>query len=232
MRNRVILRDIAAAITFAVIVASDLAGCSQNQPQPAEPTTTTTTVNSAPATTPQAQPQAVPAPPSNANAPGTNNVNAGPGGATGANSAVADAVNKAIHTNVQMTGSRITAVVDASGVATLAGTAQNQQQKALAVRAATNTAGVTSVKDKIEIAPTGGAKPKPVATKVIHETKVIVVPNNGANAQNSGANAGNTTSGNGTGTGATSGTTSNGSATAPSATDNGNAQTPAGGNGQ
>lgn len=239
MRNIVFSRDLTAAIALALLVGADLAGCSQNNPQPPA-STSTTTVNTAPP--PQSAPS--PAATSTANAPGTNNVNAGPGGAVGTNSAVADAVNKAIHTNVQLTGSRITAVVDSSGVATLTGTAQDQQQKALAVRAATNTAGVTSVKDKIEIAPTGGAKAHQVATKVIHETKVIVVPS-GSNSSQSGnagaysaagtsppsgsANAAG--SGNGTGTGSTSGTTNSGAGAQSSAGTGANAQRP-GGNGQ
>jgi len=216
-----------------------LAGCSHNSEN--NPPASTTVVSSQPAPAPP--PGATVTTPSTttpaptANAPGTNNVNAGPGGATGVGAATADAVNKAIHSNVQLTGSRITAVVDAAGVATLTGTAQNQQQKALAVRAATNTSGVTSVKDKIEIVPTGGAKSKTASTtKVIHQTKVIVeqapappgaasgAPSQGNAGQ--GAGASTPTSGSSAGASGQSGQGAGGSA--GSATPSG---TNAGGNG-
>lgn len=231
MPNAAVSPKLLIALGISLIAAS-VAGCSNNAEQPPA-STTTTTVNSAPPANTTTTTATAPA--SNANAPGTNNVNAGPGGATGTNAAVADAVNKAIHTNVQLTGSRITAVVDAAGVATLTGTAQNQQQKALAVRAATNTSGVTSVKDKIEIVPTGGAKAKTASTtKVIHETKVIMVPapagnpGAGGNANANGAGSGTGSAGNGSGNG-------NGAGSATSSTTNsgGNGtDTPANGNGQ
>ena len=85
------------------------------------------------------------------------NTNAGPGGATGTQAGIADRINAAIVHNTQMTGSRVTALVDSSGVATLNGFVQNGQQKALAEKAARDTAGVSSLKDKLEIRPTGGA---------------------------------------------------------------------------
>lgn len=153
---------LAAGTALALLGA---AGCSNNQPQTpptvvSTPPPATTTVTTPPATAPSTP----------GGAPATKiNVNAGPGGSMGTNSGVADAVNKAIVTNKEMTGSRVEVVVDASGVATLTGTVQDQQQKALAARTATNTPGVSSVKNKIEIVPTGGAKSasKPPVTKVI-----------------------------------------------------------------
>ena len=78
-----------------------------------------------------------------------------------------------------MTGARVEAVVT-GGVATLTGSVQNQTQKALAAKAATDTPGVTSVKNKLQINPTGGAKSaaasKPPVTKVIvvHARKIVV----------------------------------------------------------
>ena len=178
----IVRRLCAVAFTAAAV---GLAGCSHddssaNQPPtvvtntvpvavPSGTTTVTTTPNgsSAVATTASGT-TAVSMPPQ------TNNTNAGPGGATGADSATGDAVLKTIHTNVQLTGSRILATADASGVVRLTGTAQNQQQKALAERLARNTAGVTSVVNKIEIVATGGVKSPPV-TKVVEKTKIVVV---------------------------------------------------------
>ncbi len=99
------------------------------------------------------------------------NVNAGPGGSTGTDSALSDAVNTAIVHNKQMTGSRVEPVAT-GGVVTLTGQVQNQQQKALAEKSATQTPGVLSVKNKLIIVSTGGAKPKPV---VITKTKTVVI---------------------------------------------------------
>ena len=99
------------------------------------------------------------------------NVNAGPGGSTGTDAALSDAVNMAIVHNKQMTGSRVEPV-STSGVVTLTGQVQNQQQKALAEKAATQIPGVMSVKNKLIIVSTGGAKPKPV---IITKTKTIVI---------------------------------------------------------
>ena len=160
---------------FAAAFVGILGGCSsgdtgESSSPPAASTTTvvTTTPGATTATT--------------TTAPGTparnENTNAGPGGATGTETALADAINKKIIRNPQMTGSRVTAVVDASGVAVLNGFTQNQQQKALAEKAARDTEGIASVKNKLEIRPTGGTgktaktPPPPPAPK----TTVIVVP--------------------------------------------------------
>ena len=151
---------------MGVVATLVMAGCSQREQE--TPSTTVVT------TTPGATTTTTTAPPGSATTtPATNNTNAGPGGPTGTEDAVAQEIMKTITTNTQMTGSRVTAVVDASGVATLTGFTQNQQQKALAERAARETSGVISVKNKLEIRPTGGVKPpKAPAPK----TEVIVVP--------------------------------------------------------
>lgn len=214
-------RGIAVLLAGATVALMAMAGCS-NKSNENPPANTTVVTNPPPSPSPAPTTTVV-----NANTPATNNVNAGQGGPAGANAAVADAVNKAIHTNVQLTGSRITAVVDSAGIATLAGTAQNQQQKALAVKAATDTSGVTSVKDKIVIAPTISTKPK-VATKVIHETKVIVVPNGAPFV--SGANNGNSKASTESGSSAAN---DNGTSTSTdSSTTSSNSQKPAPGSGQ
>ena len=70
-----------------------------------------------------------------------------------------------------MTGSRVEPVATA-GVVTLTGQVQNQQQKALAEKTATQVSGVASVKNKLIIVSTGGAKPKP---QVITKTKTIII---------------------------------------------------------
>jgi hypothetical protein len=106
--------------------------------------------------------------------------NAGPGGPSGTNTAIAEDINTRIVRNTQMTGSRVTAVVDDTGIATLNGFVQNQQQKALAAKAAENTPGVLSIKNKIEIRPTGGVgkqAPTPPPT-----TQIIVMPAPSSNA--------------------------------------------------
>jgi hypothetical protein len=128
-------------------------------------TTTTTTVTTAPSPAPTVPPI-------------TESVNAGPGGATGTQAELADEVNKRIIRNPQMTGSRVNVVVDDAGVATLTGFTQNQQQKALAAKAAENTTGVVSVVNKLEIRPTGGTgkAPKPAPTPAAPKTQIIVVP--------------------------------------------------------
>jgi hypothetical protein len=105
----------------------------------------------------------------------TNDTNAGPGGATGTQTALADEISKSITRNTQMTGSRVNVVVDSAGVATLTGFTQNQQQKALAEKAAKNTTGISVVSNKLEIRPTGGvgkAAPAPSGPK----TQIIIVP--------------------------------------------------------
>lgn len=149
--------------------ADEGAGATTTVVSNAEPGTTTVTTTTAP--TPAPMPS-VPA--------STESVNAGPGDANGTQAEVADAVNTRIIRNPQMTGSRINVVVDSVGVATLTGFTQNQQQKALATRAAENTPGVVSVLNKLEIRPTGGtgkAAPKPSPTPAPPTTtNVIVVP--------------------------------------------------------
>ncbi len=157
MKNSSRLAVIAGSAALAGLLAT---GCSKDETPP--PTTTVTTP-AAPAST-----TTVVTPPG----PDTKiNTNAGAGTSNGTDTATAAAINKAVVQNKQMTGSRVEAVVT-GGVATLNGQVQNQQQKALAEKAATQTSGVTSVKNKLMIVTTGGAKPKPV---VITNTKTVVV---------------------------------------------------------
>ena len=159
---------VAASLALAAFA---LAGCSHDDnPPPAQVTTTTNVTPAAPAvsTTTVAT-----TPGGTTSAMSTNNTNAGMGGATGTNAGVADSINKAIRTNTQMTGSRITAVVNDAGEARLTGTAQNAQQKALAESTARQAAGVTHVVNKVEIVPTGGAKSGAAPVKV--KTKYVVV---------------------------------------------------------
>jgi hypothetical protein len=99
------------------------------------------------------------------------NTNAGPGGSMGTDSALADQVNTAIVHNKQMTGARVE-VVATDGVVTLNGQVQNQQQKALAQSTAQQVPGVGSIKNKLIIVTTGGAKPKPM---VVTKTKTVIV---------------------------------------------------------
>lgn len=180
--------------------AFGLAGCSNNPPQ-----TPPTVVNTSPppaATTTTATPGGTTTTTTANGAPATKiNVNAGPGSSQGTDQAAGEAVNKAIVTNKQMTGARVEAVVTA-GVATLTGSVQDRQQKALAEKAARDTPGVTSVKNKLQVNPTGGAKSaaKPPTTKVIVVHKTVTaapqppsppqppaVP--GGNAANNGTNS-------------------------------------------
>ncbi len=164
---------------FAAAFLGALGGCSSNDADETSPpaASTTTVVTTTPGTATTATTTTAPG---GGGTPARNeNTNAGPGGATGTETALADAINKKIIRNPQMTGSRVTAVVDASGVAVLNGFTQNQQQKALAEKSARDTAGVSSVKNKLEIRPTGGTgktaktpTPPPPAPK----TTVIVVP--------------------------------------------------------
>jgi hypothetical protein len=161
-----------AAGTLLTTIA--LAGCGNSDSQ----TPPTTVVSTPPPSTVVTTPS--PGTVVSTNPPGPNtklNVNAGPGTSLGTDPPTADAVNKAIVTNKEMTGARVEAVVT-DGVATLTGTVQNQQQKALAEKAATDTTGVTSVKNKLQITPTGGAKSasKPSVTKVIVVHKTVTVP--------------------------------------------------------
>jgi len=179
-------RSVGACLASAAL-AVILAGCSHDNPPPAAPpaaTPTTVVTNPAPPTSPGA-------PVASSTAPQTNNTNAGPGGATGND--LGDKVTEAIHINTQMTGSRVTAVADPGGVIRLTGTAQNQQQKALAEREARNTPGVTSVVNKIEIVPTGGSK---VASKpkVIEKTTKVYVIQKAAPASSPPSDADDTSS--------------------------------------
>ena len=168
---------LAAAAACAAFAAIALAGCAHDETPPPTtvvtqppvapaPSTTTTTVvpaDSAGATSPMG-------------APDTKvNTNAGPGTSNGTDTALSDAVNTAIVHNKQMTGARVE-VVATAGVVTLNGQVQNQQQKALAGTTATKTPGVSSVKNKLIVVTTGGAKPKPmVVTKIKTVTKTKVV---------------------------------------------------------
>ena len=158
----------AAALTAAALAAALLtAGCHDDTPPP------TTVVTPSPTATTTVTPSG-----STSTSAGTGlapdtkiNTNAGPGGSTGTDAALADQVNTAIVHNKQMTGARVEALATA-GVVTLNGQVQNQQQKALAQSSAQQVPGVSSVKNKLIIVTTGGAKPKPM---VITKTKTIVV---------------------------------------------------------
>ena len=160
------LTRFAAATLGAAVLALFTAGCHDDTPPPATvvtPPAATTTV------TPGASAGAVT---TTGTVPDTKiNTNAGPGGSTGTDSALADQVNTAIVHNKQMTGSRVEAVAT-EGVVTLNGQVQNQQQKALAQSSAQQVPGVSSVKNKLLIVTTGGAKPKPI---IVTKTKTVVV---------------------------------------------------------
>ncbi len=159
-------RRVAAVTAGAILSMMALAGCSHDE----TPAPNVVTVPAAPA--PSAAP-AVGSP--GATTPDTKiNTNAGPGTSNGTDTALADTVNTAIVHNKQMTGSRVE-VVATGGVVTLNGQVQNQQQKALAQTTTTQVPGVASVKNKLIIVTTGGAKPKPM---VITKTKTIIVHDN------------------------------------------------------
>lgn len=146
----------------------------------------------------------------------TDNTNAGPGGPTGTQAAVADEINKKIVRNPQMTGARITAVVDDAGIATLTGFTQNQQQKALAAKAASETTGIVSVQNKLEIRPTGGVGKAKPQTPPQTNTTVIVVPggpSSGTSGETSPGASGSAEETAPTGTGTTEGGTSEGGGT-------------------
>ena len=165
MMSRIKSGRLAVIAGSAVLAGLLAAGCSKDETPP----TTTVTAPPAPSTTTVVTPggsSTVTTPPG----PDTKiNTNAGVGTSNGTDTATAAAINKAVVQNKQMTGSRVEAVVT-NGVATLNGQVQNQQQKALAEKAATQTPGVTSVKNKLMIVTTGGAKPKP---QVITKTVVV-----------------------------------------------------------
>jgi hypothetical protein len=155
-----------AVILGAAALAFLAAGCHDNTPPPptvvTSPSATTTVVPSGSTT----------APSGTATVPDTKvNTNAGPGGSMGTDSALADQVNTAIVHNKQMTGARVE-VVATDNVVTLNGSVQNQQQKALAQSTAQQVPGVGSIKNKLIIVTTGGAKPKPM---VVTKTKTVVV---------------------------------------------------------
>lgn len=161
-------RAAAALFTCGIVAAGVTAGCGDKAPE----TSSTTVINQAAPETSRSAPVPVPGP---SGAVVTNDTNAGAGGATGTQTALADEITKIITRNTQMTGSRVNVVVDDAGVATLTGFTQNQQQKALAEKAAKNTTGVSLVSNKLDIRPTGGtgkAKPAPAAP----QTQIIVVP--------------------------------------------------------
>lgn len=156
-----------AAVTAGALLAALLmAGCHDDNPPAA------TVVTTAPPAPVVVAPSGVAA-----TAPDTKmNTNAGPGTSNGTDSDTADKINTAVVHNKQMTGSRVEAVVTA-GVATLNGSVQNQQQKALAESTARQVPGVSSIKNKLIIVTTGGAKPKPTII-----TKTIVVHDKAAPA--------------------------------------------------
>ena len=155
---------IAALTLGAAALALLTAGCHDDTPPPATVVTPapSSSVTVAPAGAPGASPMV----------PDTKiNTNAGPGGSTGTDSALADQINTAIVHNKQMTGSRVE-VVATAGIVTLNGQVQNQQQKALAQTAAQQVPGVSGIKNKLMIVTTGGPKPKPT---VVTKTKTVVI---------------------------------------------------------
>jgi len=165
-----------AAISLTALVG---AGCSQDTP-PAQTVVNNEAppvVAAAPATTIVVATPPVVAVPTNGVT--TNDTNAGPGGPTGTQTAIADEISRAIIRNTQMTGSRVNVVVDDAGIATLTGFVQNPQQKALAEKAAREPIGVNGLHDKLEIRPTGGVGKTP-ATPAAHPapavTNVYVLP--------------------------------------------------------
>ena len=166
---------IAAAAAGAVLAALVLAGCHDDTP----PTTTVVTPPAPTVVTPSTTPGTT--------TPDTKiNTNAGPGASTGTDTALSDAVNTAIVHNKQMTGSRVEPVATA-GVVTLNGQVQNQQQKALAEKAASQVPGVSGVKNKLIIVTTGGAKPKPTVitkTVIVHD-KAAPAPSDGGTGDTS-----------------------------------------------
>ena len=157
---------ITAATAGAALLIFLTAGCHDDTPPP------TTVVTPPPASTTTVTPGSAPAVGISPGVPDTKiNTNAGPGGSTGTDAALADQVNTAIVHNKQMTGSRVE-VVATAGVVTLNGQVQNQQQKALAQTTAQQVPGVSSIKNKLIIVTTGGAKPKPM---VVTKTKTVVI---------------------------------------------------------
>ena len=157
----------AAVAAGAVAAAFLTAGCHDDTP-PA-PTVVTTPAPSTTTVVPAGSATTAPTP---AAGPDTKiNTNAGPGGSTGTDAALADQINTAIVHNKEMTGSRVE-VLATGGVVTLNGSVQNQQQKGLAQTTAQAVPGVGSIKNKLIIVTTGGAKPKPV---IVTKTKNVVI---------------------------------------------------------
>jgi hypothetical protein len=165
------IRATAAILTCGIIGVGLISGCGDKEPE----TSTTTIINEATPPT-SATTGTVPGP-GRSGAVVTNDTNAGAGGASGTQTALADEISKAITRNTQMTGSRVNVVVDDAGVATLTGFTQNQQQKALAEKAARNQPGISQVTNKLEIRPTGGTgKARPTPPPSGPQTQIIVVP--------------------------------------------------------
>ena len=164
---RMNLTRLAAAALGAAALAFLTAGCHDDTPPP------TTVVTPPPASSVTVTPGATgPVGTMTGTVPDTKiNTNAGPGGSTGTDAALADQVNTAIVHNKQMTGARVE-VLATNGVVTLNGQVQNQQQKALAQSTAQQVPGVSSIKNKLLIVTTGGAKPKPM---VVTKTKTVVI---------------------------------------------------------
>jgi hypothetical protein len=163
-------RATAAFFTCGIVAAGLIAGCGDKTPE------TSTTVINQTAPEPAVSTATVPGP-GTSGAVVTNDTNAGAGGASGTQTAIADEISRAITRNTQMTGSRVNVVVDDAGVATLTGFTQNQQQKALAEKAARNQAGISQVTNKLEIRPTGGTgKAQPTPPPSGPQTQIIVVP--------------------------------------------------------
>jgi hypothetical protein len=175
---------LAVATSGALLAALLMAGCHDDTP-PSSATVVTPPASSTTVTAPGATTTTTTMP--GGVTPDTKmNTNAGPGTSNGTDTATADAVNTAIVHNKQMTGSRVEAVVT-GGVATLNGQVQNQQQKALAESSARQVPGVTSIKNKLIIVTTGGAKPKPTVitkTVVVHDKAAPASPAPSASSTN------------------------------------------------
>jgi hypothetical protein len=161
--NRLTVGRFSAVLMGAAALACLAAGCHDDTPPPPTVVTAPSATTVVPSGTLSASGGVV---------PDTKvNTNAGPGGSMGTDSALADQVNTAIVHNKQMTGARVE-VIATDSVVTLNGQVQNQQQKALAQSTAQQVPGVGSIKNKLIIVTTGGAKPKPM---VVTKTKTIIV---------------------------------------------------------
>jgi hypothetical protein len=187
MNNSKTFRRHGLLLSAAILAGLWGAGCGDRDDVAEAPTSSTTIVSS----TPDSQTRVTTVTTEQASQRGSGNIedgvpvdnentNAGPGGATGTETEIADEINKKIIRNPQMTGSRVNVVVDAAGMATISGFTQNQQQKALALKAAKETAGVLDVKDKLEIRPTGGTGKTPKPAPQQPQTTIVVVPQAGS----------------------------------------------------